>query len=101
MAKPSVWEAFFSKDEELSNEPKRAKSFFTHEFSGSITQRFKKILSSRIFRFTKSIGELVSHIPARIYGTLLLCFGLLGALIYFVGISPDRNIANPIVAILL
>ena len=101
MDKPSVWEAFFTRDEDEAVKPKKAKRFFTHEFSGSITQRLKKLLSSRIFRFTRSVGELISHIPARIYGTMLLCFGLLGAVIYFVGISPDRNIANPIVAIIL
>lgn len=101
MDKPSVWEAFFTRDGDEAVKPKKAKRFFTHEFSGSITQRLKKLLSSRIFRFTRSVGELISHIPARIYGTMLLCFGLLGAVIYFVGISPDRNIANPIVAIIL
>lgn len=102
MNKSSIWEAFFSKDENLSSdESKKKGQFFTREISGSITTRLKKILSSRLFRFVRAISSLISHIPARIYGTALLCFGLLGAAIYFVGISGDKSIANPIVSIIL
>ena len=102
MDKPSVWEAIFDKGEKtVSKEHKIKKKFFTHEFSGSITQRLNKLLSSPIFRFNKSVNDLIAHIPTRIFGTALLCFGLLGAVLYFVGITADKNIANPIVAIIL
>lgn len=102
MDKTSVWEAIFDKGEKnRSREPKKPKTFFTREFSGSITQRLNKFLSSPILRFTKSVNDLIAHIPTRMFGTALMCFGLLGAVLYFVGITADKNIANPIVAIIL
>ena len=101
MDRPSIWEALFERDESNSADKKKRQKFFTREFSGSITQRLKKVLSSRFFRFTKATAHLISHIPARIYGTALLCFGLLGTILYFVGVSKDDSIATPIVSILL
>ena len=101
MDRPSIWEAIFDRDAIRSGDKKRRKKFFTRQFSGSITQRLQKVLSSRFFRFTKSAAGLISHIPARIYGTALLCFGLIGAIIYFVGVSRDNSIATPIISIVL
>lgn len=101
MDRPSIWEAIFERDDTRSGDKNKRQQFFTREFSGSITQRLKKILSSRFFRFTKAAAELISHIPSRIYGTALLCFGLLGTILYFVGVSRDDSIATPIVSILL
>lgn len=98
MAKPSVWEIFFDKDE--INEAKSKRQFFSREFSGSVTQRLKRILSSRFFRFTRAASDLLAHISTRVYGTALLCFGLLGALLHFLGFGADESIANPIIGLL-
>ena len=100
MDRPSIWEAIFDRDEK-SGDKNSKNQFFTREFSGAITQKLKRVLSSRFFRFTKSAAELISHIPARMYGTALLCFGLLGTILYFAGISRDESIVTPIVSIII
>lgn len=106
MGKPSslksVWNAIFERDDgDRARRTKKEKKFFAREFSGSVTQRLKRILSSRVFRFAKATAEMISHIPARIYGTILLCFGLVGTLMYFLGISRDESLVTPIVGIAL
>ena len=102
MDKQSVWQVIFERDDKTkSSEKKKEKLFFTRELSGAVTKRLKRILSSRFFVINKSISELISHISTRAYGTMLLCFGLLGALMYFLGLSADQNIATPIVGIVL
>ncbi len=98
MSKPSVWEIFFDKDE--LDEAKKKRKFFTKEFSGSVTQRLKRILSGRFFRFTRAASDLLAHISTRVYGTALLCFGILGALLHFLGFGADESIANPIIGII-
>ena len=100
MDRPSIWEAMFDRDEKSGDKNSKNK-FFTHEFSGAITQKLKRVLSSRFFRFTKSAAELISHIPARMYGIALLCFGLLGTILYFAGVSRDESIVTPIVSIII
>ena len=101
MDRPSIWEIIFDKDDtNESSGQKGSKSFFSREFSGSITQRMKRILSSRFFRLTKAASHLISHISTRVYGPALLCFGLLGTMIYFLGFGADENIASPIVGII-
>ncbi len=106
MGKPStlksVWNAIFERDDgEESRKKEKEKKFFAREFSGAVTQKLKRILSSRVFRLAKSTADMLSHIPARVYGTVLLCFGLVGTLMYFLGISHDESIVTPIVGIAL
>ena len=102
MAKPSVWKAIFEKDEiPAAKKADRKANFFTREISGSFTQGMKQLHSRRLFRISHAISELISHISTRLYGTMLLCFGLLGSLIYFLGISADGSITTPVLGILL
>ncbi len=100
MAKPSIWEIFFEKDEISESSRNRADRFFSREFSGSVTQRLKRILSGRFFRFTKAASYLIAHISTRVYGTALLSFGVLGTVMYFLGFGADESIANPIIGLL-
>lgn len=100
MAKPSLWEIFFERDD-ISASPSGSKhGIYSREFSGSITQRMKRMLSSRFFRFAKAVSYLISHISTRVYGTALLCFGLLGTVMHFLGFGTGDDIANPIVGII-
>lgn len=102
MAKPSVWKAIFEKDEiPAEKKADRKAKFFTREISGSFTQGMKQLHSRRLFRISHAISELISHISTRLYGTMLLCFGLLSSLIYFLGISADGGITTPVLGILL
>ena len=95
MSKPSIREIFFDK-EELA-----AKSEFTsREFSGLITQKMKRVLSSRFFRFTKAASHLISHVGSRVYGAALLSFGLVGSLIFFLGFGADEAVASPIIGLI-
>lgn len=99
MAKPSIWEIIFDK-EEISEFVERSKHIYSREFSGSVTQRLKRILSNRFFRFTKAVSYLLAHISTRVYGTAMLCFGLLGTVMSLLGFGADENIANPIIGII-
>ncbi len=96
MDKSSKWN-FKGTDDDFRNAKKEG--FFTHEYSGAITKRFKRILSSRVFRFAKWVATLLSHIPARIYGVALLCFGLAGTVMYFLGTSADSSILTSVIGI--
>ena len=99
MSKPSIWEVLFDK-EEISKLAERSKHIYSREFSGSVTQRLKRILSGRFFRFARALSELLAHISTRVYGTALLCFGLLGTAMSLLGFGADQSIANPIIGIL-
>lgn len=102
MAKPSLIKAIFEKDERPSaDESARKEKFFSREISGSVTQRHKRLHSKRFFRFTKAVSDLVSHISTRIYGTAMLCFGLVAVLMYFLGFSADKSISAPVIGILI
>ncbi len=102
MAKPSVIKAIFEKDDgSAAGKSKSKKEFFTREISGSVTQRLKRIHSTQFFRFTKAVSDLISHISTRVYGTAMLCFGLVGALMYFLGFSADESITTPVLGILI
>lgn len=96
MDKNTLREIFFTRDEvELS----RKDRFFSRELTGSVTQRLKRMLSSAPFRFARAVSHTIAHISTRVYGTALLSFGILGLIIYFVGLCPDTGIANPIVGV--
>ncbi len=99
MSKPSIWEILFDKDE-INEAKKRNREFRSQELSGSISPKMKRMLSSRFFRFTKAASYLFSHISTKVYGAALLCFGLLGSIIYFLGVGADDSIANPIIGLL-
>lgn len=98
MAKPSLREIFFDNDD-ISSSVGSKHGIFSREFSGSITQRMKRMLSSRFFKFTKAASYLIAHISTRVYGTAMLCFGILGTLMHFLGFGTGDAIANPIVGI--
>ncbi len=102
MAKPSSFKAMVERKKGRSaDEPKRERKFFSREISGSVTRKVKRMRSLRLFKFAKSIANLLSHISTRVYGTALLSFGLLSTLLYFIGVSADQSIATPIIGILL
>ena len=103
MAKPSIIKAIFEKDEPtaVSEAKKSKKEFFSREISGSVTQNIKKIHSKRFFIFTKTVADLISHISTRVYGAAALCFGLVAALMYFLGISADTGVVTPILGIVI
>lgn len=101
MDKPSIIKAIFEKDENPSGEATHKKKPFTREISGSVTQSLKRIHETRFFKIAKTISDLISHISTRVYGTALLCFGLVSALLYFLNFSADRGIATPVIGILL
>lgn len=98
MAKPSLREIFFDNDD-ISSSVGSKHGIYSREFSGSITQRMKRMLSSRFFKFTKAASYLIAHISTRVYGTAMLCFGILGTLMHFLGFGTGDAIANPIVGI--
>ena len=99
MANPSIWEILFD-EEEISKLSERSKKIYSREFSGSVTQRLKRILSGRFFRFARAISDLLAHISTRVYGTALLCFGLLGTVMNLLGFGADNSLANPIIGII-
>ena len=49
MAKPSIWEVLFDK-EEIDTFVEKSKRIYSREISGSVTQGLKRVLSGRIFR---------------------------------------------------
>ena len=73
--------------------------FYSLEFTGSVSQRFKSFFSSRIFGYAKKISHLISHIKSRAYGIMSMAFGLLSLLLYFIGASNDQSILTPIISI--
>ena len=102
MAKTSILKAFFEKEERPKKDKSvRKKAFVAREISGSVTQNLKRMQSSALFRFTKAVSDLISHLSARIYGTAMLCFGLVSALMYFIGISADQRVLTPVIGILI
>ena len=102
MAKSSILKAIFEREERApKDEGNEKKGFVTREISGSATHNLKRMQSTAIFRFAKAISELTSHLSTRIYGTAMLCFGLVSTLIYFLGISADQRIVTPIVGIII
>ena len=100
MEKFSLLDIIFNKDDQNdADSSAKSRGFFTREFSGSVTKRFKRILSTGFFRFSKAFSYLLSHISVKVYGTALLSFGLLSTLLYFLRISADERVVTPIVGI--
>ena len=101
MEKFSLLEIVFNKDEQNGiDDSARGKNFFSRQFSGSVTKRLKRILSTRVFKFAHGFSYFLSHISTRIYGSALLTFGLVSLMMYFLGLSEDFGILTPVIAIL-
>lgn len=98
MDKLSIIDAIFSKDDSdgLVDYSGR-KGFYTKEFSGSMTKRFKRLLSRPFFKFARNIADFLSHISARAYGTTFFTLGLFSMVMYFFGFSFDKSVLTPIV----
>lgn len=102
MAKSSILKAIFEKDDNSAKkESKKKREFLSREISGSVTHNLQRMRSATLFKFVKAATDLVSHVSTRIYGTAMLCFGLVGALIYFLGFSADSSIMTPVIGILM
>ncbi len=78
---------------------KRSADFPSKALSGAMTKSMKRTLSSRFFRFERAFSHLLSHVSARAYGAIMLSFGLLSLILYFLGIYPDRGMVTPIIAL--
>lgn len=101
MDKLSLFDIIFKNDEQGKNDNSISnKGFFSRQFSGSITKKLKRILSTRPFRFIDAFSYLVSHISTMAYGTILLTFGLVSTLMFFLGLSVDNQLSTPIIGIL-
>ena len=98
MEKLSLWDIIFKRDEE---DISVAKSFFSREISGTMSKDFKRITSTRTFQFFKRVAHLIAHVSARVYGALLISFGIVSTFMYFLGLSADEGIATPIIGIVL
>ena len=98
MAKPSLLDILFSKDETgigLDSDD----GFFAKEFSVAITKNMKRILTRGFFKFAKNVSYFLAHVSAKSYGLAILTFGLLSTLMYFLGLSDDGGIATPIIGV--
>lgn len=101
MDKPSLFEILFQKDEQSEiDDSVRGKKFFTRQFSGSVTKKLKRILSTRPFKIASAFSHLLSHVSTRVYGSALLSLGLVGTMMYFLRLSADASIITPIIGIL-
>ena len=58
MAKPSIWEVLFDK-EEIDALVEKSKHIYSREISGSVTQGLKRVLSGRFFRYFTHARRLV------------------------------------------
>lgn len=74
-------------------------SFYSLEFTGSATQSFRGVFSSRILGYAKRLSYLLSHVQSKAYGAMSMAFGLLSLVLYLVGISRDLSLATPIISI--
>ena len=98
MAKPSLLDILFSKDE-IGIGLDSDEGFFTKEFSVAITKKMKRILTRGFFKFAKNVSYFLAHVSAKSYGLAILTFGLISTLMYFLGLSRDGGIATPIIGV--
>ena len=99
MAKQSVFKIVKGYAEALpgfSSTPK-TKDFPSHTISGKITQRTKRLLSSRPFKLMRSIIRWFSRISSRAYGSAALSFGIVTLIMYFMSLSKDSSAVTPII----
>ena len=101
MDKLSLIDILFRNDEQSNGDASMLKNgFFSRQFSGSITKKLKRILSTRPFRFIDSVSYLISHASAIAYGSSLLALGLVSTLMYFLGLSYDNQLITPIIGVI-
>ena len=98
MAKPSLLDILFSKDE-IGIGLDSDEGFFAKEFSVAITKKMKRILTRGFFKFAKNVSYFLAHVSAKSYGLAILTFGLISTLMYFLGLSRDGGIATPIIGV--
>ena len=98
MAKPSLLDILFSKDE-IGIGLDSDEGFYAKEFSVAITKNMKRILTRGFFKFAKNVSYFLAHVSAKSYGLAILTFGLLSTLMYFLGLSNDGGIATPIIGV--
>lgn len=100
MDKFSLFEILFKKDEQSEIDDRvRGKRFFSRQFSGSVTKQLKRMLSTRPFKMARAVSHLLSHVSTRVYGAAMLTFGLLGVMMYFLGLSADMRALTPVIGI--
>ena len=85
--------------ESMAQRRRASASFPSREISVAMDKRMKRIMDMRIFKLERRISDALSHASSRAYGVILLTFGLLALILYFVGLYPDRSLTNPIVAL--
>ena len=98
MAKPSLLDILFSKDE-IGIGLDSDEGFYAKEFSVAITKNMKRILTRGFFKFAKNVSYFLAHVSAKSYGLAILTFGLVSTLMYFLGLSNDGGIATPIIGV--
>ena len=59
------------------------KRFFVRSFSGEISQKSKKRLSSRLSAVADGLSELISYTSTKAYGAAMLSFGLMALMLHF------------------
>jgi hypothetical protein len=102
MDKLSLFDILFKNDERSkSGGVVHNGAFFSRQFSGSITKKLKRVLSTRPFRFIDSVSYLISHASTVAYGSSLLTFGAVSTLMYFLGLSADGQLTTPIIGVIL
>ena len=98
MAKPSLLDILFSKDE-IGIGFDSDEGFYAKEFSVAITKNMKRILTRGFFKFAKNVSYFLAHVSAKSYGLAILTFGLVSTLMYFLGLSNDGGLATPIIGV--
>ena len=101
MEKLSLFDILFKDDEQNSGEAAIGSGFFSRQFSGSITKKLKRLLSTRPFRFIDAVADVISHLSTVAYGTILLSFGLVCTLMYFLRLSADGRLVTPIIGAII
>ena len=84
------------------------KSFLCRNVSGAMTVRTKKMISARAVRWARALSDILSYTHSRVYGALLLAFGIFTMLLHFAGdyfinsvnISTAHLVAGAVIAIL-
>ena len=70
MAKPSLLDILFSKDE-IGIGLDSDEGFYAKEFSVAITKNMKRILTRGFFKFAKNMSYFLAHVSAKSYGLAL------------------------------
>lgn len=101
MAKRSLLGAFGIKKRRKYGEGYNYKhgSFYTIEFTGSVSQNLRNILQKKLFVFARAFSHLLSHVCTKVYGAASISFGLVTLFMYFLGLSAGRGISTPIIGI--